>query len=95
RKVFADAQVPAQITGMGSLFTILFHDRELSNYRSGMHSRSEQAMATAFYGEMLNNGIFMSSTLAGCLSTPMTQVEIDAFLGAAALSLEVVLDLKW
>ncbi|CAN5536754.1 aspartate aminotransferase family protein [soil metagenome] len=94
RKVFADAQVPAQITGMGSLFTILFHDRELSNYRSGMHSRTEQAMATAFYGEMLNNGIFMSSTLAGCLSTPMTQVEIDAFLGAAARSLEVVLDQK-
>jgi glutamate-1-semialdehyde 2,1-aminomutase len=94
RKVFADAQVPAQVTGMGSLFTILFHDRELSNYRSGMHSRSEQAMATAFYGEMLNNGIFMSSTLAGCLSTPMTQVEIDAFLGAAARSLEVVLDSK-
>lgn len=94
RKVFADAQVPAQITGMGSLFTILFHDRELSNYRSGMHSRSEQAMATAFYGEMLNNGIFMSSTLAGCLSTPMTQVEIDAFLAAAARSIEVVLDSK-
>lgn len=94
RAVFAAADVPAQITGMGSLFTILFHDRPLTNYRTIVHSKAEQALATAFYAEMLNNGIFMSSTLAGCLSTPMTQVEIDAFLGAAAQSLEVVLDQK-
>lgn len=90
RKVFAAADVPAQITGMGSLFSIHFHDRPLSNYRSGVPTRAEQALATAFYAELLNNGIFMSSTLAGALSTPMTDVEITAFLVAAERSLEAV-----
>jgi glutamate-1-semialdehyde 2,1-aminomutase len=92
--VFTRAGIPGQVSGRGSLFTILFHDRPLTNYRAAVHSRTEQALATAFYAEMLNHGIFMSSTLAGCLSTPMTQVEVDAFIAAMEQSLEIVLGRK-
>jgi glutamate-1-semialdehyde aminotransferase len=37
---------------------------------------------------MLANGIFMSTSLAGCLSTPMGEDEIDAFVEALGRSLE-------
>ena len=94
REVLTRAGIPGQVSGQGSLFTILFHDRPLTNYRSAVHTKSEQALASAFYAEMLNNGIFMSSTLAGCLSSPMTSVEVDAFIAATERSLEVVLGQK-
>lgn len=78
----ADAGIDGQVTGAGSLFTLHFHNRPLTEYRSSILSRDEQAKATRFYQAMLGHGIFMSSTLSGCLSTPMGDAEVGAFLAA-------------
>ena len=78
----ADAGIDGQVTGAGSLFTIHFHNRPLTEYRSSILSRDEQVAASGFYQAMLGHGIFMSSTLSGCLSTPMGETEVSAFLEA-------------
>ncbi len=80
--------VPGQVTGAGSLFYIHLHDRPLIDYRSSILTKSEQAFATRLHRAMLANGIFMSTSLAGCLSTPMGEAEIDAFVEALSRSLE-------
>jgi glutamate-1-semialdehyde 2,1-aminomutase len=80
--------VPGQVMGAGSLFYIHLHDRPLTDYRSMILSRQEQAFATRLHRAMLANGIFMSTSLAGCLSTPMGEDEIDAFVEALGRSLE-------
>jgi glutamate-1-semialdehyde 2,1-aminomutase len=86
--IVADAGIDGQVTGAGSLFTIHLHNRPLTDYRSTVLSRDEQAKATRFYQSMLANGIFMSSTMSGCLSTPMGDTEVQAFLAAFSTAIE-------
>jgi glutamate-1-semialdehyde 2,1-aminomutase len=80
--------VPGQVLGAGSLFYIHLHDHPLTDYRSTIMTKKEQALATRLHRAMLANGIFMSTSLAGCLSTPMGNAEIDLFVDALGRSLE-------
>jgi glutamate-1-semialdehyde 2,1-aminomutase len=80
--------VPGQVTGAGSLFYIHLHDRPLTDYRSSILTKPEQALATRIHRALLANGVFMSTSLAGCLSTPMSEADIATFIEALGLAIE-------
>ena len=72
-----------QVGGQASLFKLHPHPRPLVNYRSASPTRAEQADIERFYLAMLGQGIVLTPDLAGALSTPMTEREIDNLIDAA------------
>ncbi|HUG14066.1 MAG TPA: aspartate aminotransferase family protein [Thermomicrobiales bacterium] len=82
------ARLPGQVTGMGSLFTIHLHNRPISDYRDSLGTRDEQARTAAIYRGLMRRGIVTAPGLAGCLSTPMGDAEINAFIEAFAEALD-------
>lgn len=81
------ARVRGQVTGMGSLAQIHLHDRPLSDYRGSLQTPEEAARSKVIFRGLLARGIFAAPTLTGCLSTPMDEPEINAFVDAFAASL--------
>ena len=81
------ARVRGQVTGMGSLAQIHLHDRPLSDYRSSLPTAEEAERARTIFRGLLARGIFTAPTLTGCLSTPMDEPEINAFVDAFSASL--------
>src|SRR5438552_6409859 len=69
-----------QVGGQASLFKLHPHPRPLVNYRSASPTRAEQADIERFYLAMLGQGIVLTPDLAGALSTPMTEREIDSLI---------------
>jgi glutamate-1-semialdehyde 2,1-aminomutase len=78
------ARVSGQVTGMGSLFHIHLHDRPLRDYRDSIGTQEEQARTAEIYRGLMRRGFVTSPGLVGCLSTPMTETEINAFVNAFA-----------
>jgi glutamate-1-semialdehyde 2,1-aminomutase len=70
--------VPAQVTGDGSLFGIHWSAEPVTDYRSS--ARSNKSLSYKFFLHTLNNGLFFTSRGGGCLSMPMTDTELGAFL---------------
>jgi glutamate-1-semialdehyde 2,1-aminomutase len=80
RDVIAETGIKAQVAGLGSLFRIHMTDRPIRDYRSA-YPRSDEAERTkSLYGYCRDNGILLTSTGAGALSTPMDEREIDRFV---------------
>ncbi|HSF31044.1 MAG TPA: aspartate aminotransferase family protein [Candidatus Tectomicrobia bacterium] len=71
-------KVPVQVTGDGSLFGIHWGPEPVSDYRSS--ARTNKSLSYKFFLYALNNGIFFTSRGGGCLSMPMTDTELGAFL---------------
>lgn len=86
REALAEAldgeRVPGQVTGAGSLFNVHLHDRPLRDYRSAVETPAERARRGALHRALVANGVVMSPTLFGCLSTPMGEGEVNAFVEA-------------
>lgn len=88
-RMLRDRAIKAQVRGAGSLFLVHLTDDELIDFRSLRgFSRTNPA-----YGElchkMLQRGIIISPRgLFGCLSTPMSEAEVDAFVEALDRSLQ-------
>jgi glutamate-1-semialdehyde 2,1-aminomutase len=76
------ARIPGQVTGMGSLFTIHLHDRPIHDYRTSLATKEEQEHVNRIYRALHANGIITSPGLMGCLSTPMDEPEVGAFIEA-------------
>jgi glutamate-1-semialdehyde 2,1-aminomutase len=70
--------VPAQVTGEGSLFGLHWTAEPVTDYRSAQ--RSNKSLAYKFFLHGLNNGIFFTTRGGGCLSMPMADAELGAFL---------------
>ena len=72
-----DLEVPAQITGIGSLFGIHFVGHDIHNYRdiadcdTGLRDR-------VFLG-LMNEGILVAPNLVGALSTETKEAEVAVF----------------
>jgi len=81
-EVFADHRVPAQVTGLGSLFNVHLTGAELVDYRSVRRAWSAR-LAHGFLLGMLNQGILMAARGLGALCTPMGPAELRAFVSAA------------
>jgi glutamate-1-semialdehyde 2,1-aminomutase len=87
-RMFADRRIPGKVCGKGSLFTAHLTDRELVDFRSlSGFSRTGPAYGDLCH-EMLAQGIITSPRgIFGCVSTPMTDAELDAFVEALDRSL--------
>ncbi|AZO54354.1 aspartate aminotransferase family protein [Mesorhizobium sp. M8A.F.Ca.ET.208.01.1.1] len=79
------ADVPACVTGAGSMFRIHLKGTAPTSYRSAFAGPKEQNCISALLDHFFSNGLLMIETCSGLLSTPMTEAEIDRLS-------EVVLD---
>jgi len=75
--------IPWQVAGQASLFKLHPHPRPVSDFRSSQPTAAEQHAMEQFYQAMFSEGIVLTPELAGCTSTPMTDVEADALIAAA------------
>jgi glutamate-1-semialdehyde 2,1-aminomutase len=86
--LFETRDVPWQVTGQASLFKIHPHPRTVIDYPSAVPSPEEQAQLEHFYAAMFEAGVILTPELAGCLSTVMTEAEVDQLLAAAQRALD-------
>ena len=80
RAVFDEFEVPAQITGIGSLFGIHFTSEEIRDYRTVV--RADQTMRTALFTGLLNEGVLTQGATAGAMNSLTTDSEIDTLVDA-------------
>ena len=78
RQVCAELEVPAQVTGLGSLFGIHFTDCLVRNYRD-IAAGNSRLREQVFPG-LMNEGVLMAPNLVGALSTAITEAEVNTFV---------------
>lgn len=84
---FEAAGEPAQLTGDGSLFRILLTPEPIVDYRSSQRGKAPSERMARLHLSLLDEGIIVSRDGLGCLSTPMSEAEVDQFVGALERSL--------
>ncbi|GIU13363.1 aspartate aminotransferase family protein [Shewanella sp. MBTL60-007] len=77
--VIAQADVPACVTGTGSMFRIHMKATPPTNYRDAYASPQEAKLMTALVDHLFDNGFMMINTCSGTLSTVMTDRELSHF----------------
>ena len=83
--VFRDLGIRAQATGMGSLVNLHFNDQPIRHARDAVQGMANAGPITMhLHLLMLQRGIFPASRQMYCVSTPMTEKEIDAAATALA-----------
>jgi len=78
--VLRGRRVAGQVTGDGSLFRLLFTERPLRHYRD-VDQTAEAGMEALFLA-LFDAGVLVHTNGLGCLSTPMTEREVDELAGA-------------
>ena len=81
RAVFDEAEVEAQVTGVGSFFGIHFTAEEIDGY--GPVARADKDMASAFFMGLVNEGVLVQGRCHGSLSALTTAEEVTALVDAA------------
>jgi glutamate-1-semialdehyde 2,1-aminomutase len=84
RDAFGQAGRPGQVTGVGSMFQIHFHDREMTDYRGAFATPAENGLAKSIHRCMLDRGFILSPRCSGFLSSVMTDEEIEGLVDAFA-----------
>ncbi|OGG44775.1 MAG: hypothetical protein A3F84_03155 [Candidatus Handelsmanbacteria bacterium RIFCSPLOWO2_12_FULL_64_10] len=79
-QVFRRREVKAQVTGVGSMFKVHTTDRRLRTLRDTAHG--DRRMSQQLFFGLLHRGILPFASGMGCLSTPMGEAEVDAFVKA-------------
>jgi glutamate-1-semialdehyde 2,1-aminomutase len=80
RQALAGLGVPAQVTGVASLFGLHFTDRPVRSYRDVV--AGDQAMKKALFAGLLNEGILLQTGCAGALSVLTTEREVTTLVDA-------------
>lgn len=83
--LLARADVPACVTQIGSLFNVHFADGPIHTHADVL--AGDLGLLRELHLSLLSHGILSTPRGMGCLSTPMGEAEIDAFLEATELSL--------
>lgn len=86
--VFDEFEVPAQVTGIGSLFGIHFTSEQIRDYRSVV--RSDQTMRKALFTGLLNEGILLQTGAAGAMNSLTATDDIDSLVDATRRVVERV-----
>lgn len=88
KRLFRNTGRPAQVCGAGSMFVAHLTAEELVDFRSlGGFSRTNPIYG-ALCHNMLQHGFILSPRgVFGCLSTPMTEAELDGFVEALGRAL--------
>ena len=79
-------EIPAQVTGIGSLFGLHFTKHPINGYRE-LATIDTSLRHTVFLG-LLNEGILLASQLIGCISSPMMSEAVDSFVDALGTVVE-------
>jgi glutamate-1-semialdehyde 2,1-aminomutase len=79
--LFRAAGVPGQVTGDGSLFLIVPVSELVESFRSLHPDAAAWTRLDRLHLLLLEEGIIVARRGLGCLSTPMGDAEVDAFLG--------------
>ena len=74
------AGVPGAISGVGSLFRIHPTERAFVDYRSAVADDAEKKRLDQLHRALLDHGVLLSPTGLGCLSTAVTEAEVEYFL---------------
>jgi glutamate-1-semialdehyde 2,1-aminomutase len=80
RRAFAELGLPAQVTGVASLFGMHFTSRPITNYRDVL--AGDQTLKKAVYIGLLNEGVLLQTGCAGALGVMTTETEIDTLVDA-------------
>ena len=83
-------EVPAQITGSGSLFWFHLTDKAMNDFRDFSASGPGQETFNKFTHEMLGHGIIYAGRGMSCISTVMGHEEMDAYVDAVDASLDAI-----
>ncbi|MEM9620742.1 MAG: aspartate aminotransferase family protein [Pseudomonadota bacterium] len=75
-------EVSMQVAGTGSMFSIYFHKRPISDYRSYFKQPAEVAATQRFHQQMLAGGVLIAPTATCFLSTVITAEDETLFLQA-------------
>lgn len=78
--VITQADVPACVTGAGSMFRIHVKPTPPANYRDAFASPQEAKLMNALVDHLFDNGFMMINTCSGTLSTVMTDKELSHFV---------------
>jgi glutamate-1-semialdehyde 2,1-aminomutase len=79
---FAEAGIPGQLTGDGSLFRILLTATPVTDYRSSLAGALPAAQMMRLHRLLLDEGVIVSHTGLAALSTPMGENEVARFVDA-------------
>lgn len=80
--------VTACVTGCGSMFRVHMKERPPRNYREAFLTPEENVRLKVLLDHMFAEGFVMINTCSAALSTPMTEVEVDALVNALATGFE-------
>ena len=86
--VFDEFEVPAQVTGIGSLFGIHFTSEQIRDYRSVV--RSDGTMRRALFTGLLNEGVLLQTGAAGAMNSLTETADIDTLVDATRRVVERV-----
>ena len=84
-RLFAGVGLPACITQIGSLFNVHLTEGPVRDHSDVIAGDTE--LLRELHLAMLGSGILFTARGMGCLSTPMTGSEVDAFVKSARLGL--------
>jgi glutamate-1-semialdehyde 2,1-aminomutase len=76
------------VTGSGSFFRLHFKPRPPANRRESYRTKEEDRLLERMLDHLFEAGFLMINTCSATLSTPMTEAEIDALVGAIGDGLE-------
>ena len=83
RRLFRDLQRPAQVCGAGSMFVAHLTAEELVDFRSLRGFSRTNPIYGDLCHQLLADGFILSPRgIFGCLSTPMTEAELDGLVDA-------------
>jgi glutamate-1-semialdehyde 2,1-aminomutase len=82
--------VEGQVTGLGSLFRIHMTARPFTTFRSARPEPEECERLGRLYRYFFDHGILIASTGLGCISTPMTEADIDRLAEIAVDALRTI-----
>lgn len=73
---FRERGMPAQMTGLGSLFRLHLSAASITDYRSCYQTAAQKAAISAIQFGLLERGYLLTPNCSGALSTPMTDTDI-------------------
>jgi glutamate-1-semialdehyde 2,1-aminomutase len=80
QQIITDAGIPAQATGLGSLFGIHLTPRPVQTARDA--AAADRHLLTALFLALFAQGVLIDPRGVGCLSTALDEEDIDEFLTA-------------
>lgn len=87
-KIYERLGLNMRISGAGSIYNILFTDMEVRNYRDVAGSHEE--LNKLLYMELLTRGVFDAERGMFCMSTAMTEADVDFGLSTLEESLKAM-----